>query len=146
MPLSPDPEIPPQAMARGRRAMVQDAAWASMVGAVYGGVIIVGFALEAGATPFIVGLLAAIPLVSQLAQLPAIALIERIRQRRRIAVSVVSAARLLILLLALLPWVDGSTAKITLLICAEIAITLFGAIAGCSINSWYHQLLAGQDL
>jgi MFS family permease len=146
MPLGPQPEVTPQAMARGKRAMVQDAAWASMVGALYGGVIIVGFALEAGATPFIVGLLAAIPLVSQLAQLPAIALIERIRQRRRIAVSVVSAARLLILLLALLPWVDGSTAKITLLICAEIAITLFGAIAGCSINSWYHQLLAGQDL
>ena len=146
MPLSPDPDITPQALARGKRAMVQDAAWASMVGAVYGGVIIVGFALEAGATPFVVGLLAAIPLVSQLAQLPAIVLIERLRQRRKIAIVAVSAARLFILLLALLPWIDSSSAQIALLICAEIAITLFGAVGGCSVNSWYHQLLAGHDL
>jgi MFS family permease len=146
MPLRPDTEISPQAMARGKRAMVQDAAWASMVGAVYGGVIIVGFALEAGATPFIVGLLAAIPLVSQLAQLPAIVLIERVRQRRKIAVLVVSAARLLILSLALLPWLENTTLLLALLICAEIAITLFGAVAGCAVNSWFHQLLAGEEL
>jgi hypothetical protein len=43
--------------------MVQDAAWASLVGALYGGVILVGFALELGATPFIIGLLGAIPAI-----------------------------------------------------------------------------------
>jgi len=146
MRLAPDETVSPQAMARGKRAMVQDAAWASLVGALYGGVILVGFALELGASPFFIGLLAAIPFLSQLAQLPAVLLIERLRQRRKIAVLVVWAARAIILSLSLLPWfLEGSTA-LWVLVAAQIAITLFGAMAGCSINSWFHQLLAGQDL
>ena len=126
--------------------MVQDAAWATLVGALYGGVILVGFALELGATPFVIGLLAAIPLLAQLAQLPAIVAIERLRQRRRIAVMVVWAARLIILSLALLPWLADSETQLILLVGAQVCITLFGATAACSINSWFHQLLAGEDL
>jgi hypothetical protein len=146
MRLAPDPVVTREALERGKPAMVQDAAWASLVGALYGGVIMVGFALEAGATPFIIGLLAAIPLAAQLAQLPAIVLIERVRQRRKIAVAVVTAARLLILSLALLPLLGRSPLLFALLIAAEVAITLLGAFAGCAVNSWYHQLLAGQGL
>src|SRR5687768_12417997 len=93
MKLAPDDAVSPQALARGKRAMVQDAAWASLVGALYGGVILVGFALELGASPFFIGLLASIPFLSQLAQVPALLLIERLRQRRKIAVLVVWAAR-----------------------------------------------------
>ena len=146
MKLAPDAAVSPEALARGKRAMVQDAAWASLVGALYGGVILVGFALELGASPFLIGVLAAIPFLSQLAQVPAVLLIERWRQRRKIAVLVVWAARLLILSLSLLPWfLDGSTA-LWVLVAAQIAITLFGAMAGCTVNSWFHQLLAGEDL
>src|SRR3954469_21237781 len=94
--LRPDDVVTPDALARGKRAMVQDAAWASLVGALYGGVILVGFALELGASPFVIGLVGAIPFLSQLGQLPAIVVIERYRQRRKIAVFVVTAARLLI--------------------------------------------------
>lgn len=144
--LSPDAGVSPEALAAGKRAMVHDAAWASLVGALYGGVILVGFALELGATPFVIGLLAAIPFLAQLAQLPAVVLIERVRKRRVIAVAVVWASRILIMSLALLPWLAGSTASLRILVAAQVAITLFGAMAGCSVNSWFHQLLAGQDL
>lgn len=144
--LRPDSHLTPEAVTHGKRAMVQDAAWASLVGSLYGGVILVGFALEAGASPFVIGLLAAIPFLSQLAQLPAVVLIERLRQRRKIAVLVVWAARAIILSLALLPWLADGPTQLTLLVGAQIAITLFGAMAGCSINSWFHQLLAGEEL
>jgi hypothetical protein len=90
MQLTPDATISPERLEEGKRALVKDAAWASMVGALYGGVILVGFALELGATPWHIGLLAAIPFLAQLAQLPAIALIERLRERRKIAVTAVS--------------------------------------------------------
>lgn len=126
--------------------MVHDAAWASLVGALYGGVILVGFALELGATPLTIGLLAAIPFLSQLAQLPAVLLIERLRQRRKIAVMVVWAARTIILSLALIPWLLDGAARLWVLVLAQVAITLFGAMAGCSVNSWFHQLLAGKEL
>ena len=54
MQLRPDSVVTPDDLARGKRALVKDAAWASLVGALYGGVILVGFALELGATPFII--------------------------------------------------------------------------------------------
>src|SRR4051812_40904476 len=101
--LRPDPQVDAEALSRGKSAMVQDAAWASLVGALYGGVILVGFALELGASPFVIGVIGAVPFLAQLGQLPAIALIERLRERRKIAVIVVTGARFLILSLALLP-------------------------------------------
>jgi hypothetical protein len=93
MRLRPDHVVTPDDLARGKRALVKDAAWASLVGALYGGVILVGFALELGATPFLIGLLAAIPFFAQFAQLPAIALVERVRERRRIAVKRIKEGR-----------------------------------------------------
>lgn len=146
MRLAPDAEVTPQALQQGKRAMVQDAAWASLVGGLYGGVILVGFALELGASPLLIGLLASIPLLSQLAQVPALLLVERLRQRRKIAVLVVWAARALILSLGLLPFLPDRSIALWALVAAQIIITLFGAMAGCSINSWFHQLFAGQPL
>src|SRR5581483_3993656 len=96
MQLSPDPTVTPADLERGKRALVKDAAWASMVGALCGGVILVGLALELGATPWHIGLLAALPFLAQLAQLPAISLIERMRERRKIAVMALGVSRLAI--------------------------------------------------
>jgi hypothetical protein len=45
-----------------------------MAGALYGGVILVGFAVELGASASIIGLLAAIPFLAQLSQLGAMAI------------------------------------------------------------------------
>ena len=116
MPFLPDPVKTPEELARGKRALVKEAAWASLVGALYGGVILVGFALELGATPFLIGLLAAIPFLAQVAQLPAIALVERMRQRRSIAVSALTISRLVILGLALIPFIDDAPKQLAALI------------------------------
>jgi MFS family permease len=146
MQLRPDRVVTPDDLARGKRALMKDAAWASLVGALYGGVILVGFALELGATPFIIGLLAAIPFLAQVAQLPAIALVERIRQRRKIAVTAVSISRLVILGLAVIPYIGDPPKQLAALILAQLAITLFGSVGGCALNSWLHQLLANESL
>lgn len=146
MQLRPDSVVTPDDIARGKPALVKDAAWASLVGALYGGVILVGFALELGATPFIIGLLAAIPFLAQVAQLPAIALVERLRQRRKIAVISISVSRLIILGLAVIPYFGDPPKQLAALILAQLAITLFGSVSGCSFNSWLHQLLANEPL
>src|SRR3954453_22092441 len=146
MRLSPTPTVTPEELARAKQALVKDAAWASMVGALYGGVILVGFALELGATPWHIGLLAAIPFLAQVAQLPAIALVERIRQRKKIAFAAVSVSRVAISFLAVVAIIpDPKTALYTLL-AAQVGITLLGSLAGCAVNSWLHQLLAAQGL
>src|SRR5690349_3304394 len=128
MRLRPDENISAERLEEGKRALVKDAAWASMVGALYGGVILVGFALELGATPWHVGLLAAIPFLAQLAQLPAIALIERLRQRRKIAVTAVSASRLVIAALALVALIPDRHTALYALLGAQVVITVFGSV------------------
>ncbi|HYF89568.1 hypothetical protein [Azospirillum sp.] len=103
MSVGSDPSITPADIERGKGALVRDGAWANVVGALSGGIILVGLALELGAGPLAIGTLAAIPFFGQLAQIPAIGLVERVRQRRRIAVWSITAGRV-VLAIALLPF------------------------------------------
>jgi MFS family permease len=146
MRLRPDTTITAADLQRGQRALVRDSAWASVTGSLYGGVILVGFALALGAGPFVIGMLAAIPFIGQAAQLPAIALIERFRQRRKITVLAVTVSRTLILLLALVPLMGVFEGRITFLLVAQLVITILGSLAGCALNSWLHQLLPSSGL
>ena len=68
------------------------------------------------------------------------------RQRRKIAVAAVTVSRLLIFALALLALVPDHPAALKALLAAQVLITLFGSIGGCSVNAWLHQLLAQQGL
>ncbi|HLL17775.1 MAG TPA: hypothetical protein VK439_03240 [Rubrivivax sp.] len=67
MSLRPAAAITAPALEKGKRALVADAAWASMTGALSGGVVVVAFALELGAGPRAIGLLGAIPFMAQVA-------------------------------------------------------------------------------
>lgn len=146
MRLRPDPTVTPEDLERGKSALVSDAAWATMAGALYGGVILVGFAVELGASASIIGLLAAIPFLAQLSQLGAMALVERVRERRKITVLAVSASRMLILALALIPFLPGRPLQLSALVGAQVAIALLGSVAGCALNSWLHQLVPRESL
>jgi len=146
MNLRPSPHISADALAAGKRALVMDAAWASATGALSGGVVLVAFALTLGAGPLEVGLLAAIPFIAQIAQLPGIALVERIRQRKKMGVIAVTLARVLILGLALLPALPMRELQLPLLVLAQLFISLLGSAAACAINSWFHQLLPAERL
>lgn len=146
MPLRPVAVVSPEALDAGKRALVFDAAWASLAGSLYGGVILVGFALSLGADSFVIGVLSALPLIAQAFQLPAIALVERVQRRKLIAVIAVTLARTLIIALALLPFLPDGTTQLSLLVVAQFAITFFGAVTGCALNSWLHQLLPREGL
>jgi MFS family permease len=146
MRLRADPIVTPEDLERGKSALVRDAAWATMAGALYGGVILVGFAVELGASASIIGLLAAIPFLAQLSQIGGVALVERVRQRRKITVLAVSASRALILGLALIPFIAERPLQLAVLVAAQIAIALLGSIAGCAFNSWLHQLVPRESL
>ncbi len=146
MRLSPDAHVASEDLERGKGALVRDAAWASVVGTLHGGVMLTGFALALGASPAQIGLLAALPFLAQTAQLPSIALVEWLRQRRKIALVSVSLSRLIIASLAGLVLLEDRASALHLLLAAQLAITLFGAVAGCAVNSWLHQLLATRGL
>jgi MFS family permease len=130
--------------ADARPHLVRDAALASLTGALSGGVVLVAFALSLGAGPFTIGLLSAIPLVAQLAQLPGIVLIERLRRRKALALPVITAARFTIVLLALLPFVTDMNMALSLLVAAQATIALLGSLGACAVNSWLHQLVPAE--
>lgn len=144
--LAPSAAISPQELAAGQQHLVRDLAWASITGAFSGGVVLVAFALALGASPVQVGLLAAIPLIAQAAQLPATLMIERLRRRRLIGVLTITAARVLILALALLPLLGSLPLALGLLIAAHVLISLLHAVGGCAVNAWLHQLIPPAEL
>jgi MFS family permease len=146
MHLRPDPVVSAAELAAGKRALVYDAAWASVSGALSGGVALVAFALALGARPLEIGLLAAIPFIAQAAQLPAIGIVERMRQRKKIGVIALTLARVLILFLAVLPFLPGTGLQLPLLIVGQLAIASLVSFGSCAVNSWFHQLLPAEGL
>jgi MFS family permease len=144
--LEPSTTITPAQLRAGQTALVHDLAWASVCGALSGGVILTAFALGLGASPLQMGLLAAIPFAAQVAQWPATLLIERVRRRRLIGVMTISGGRLLIGLTALLPLLTDLRMALTLLLVAEVLIAVLHAVGACAVNSWLHQLTPPSQL
>jgi MFS family permease len=146
MRLSPQETVDAPTLEEAKRLLVRDSAWATVCGALFGGVVLAGYAVQAGAGPFEIGLLAAIPYLAQVLQLPATLFVDRYGRRKQVSVLLLGGARLIILALALLPlWPTDSTSVLWLLL-GKFGICAFSAIAGCAVNSWIHQLLSGQPL
>lgn len=140
------PIVGSDALNAGKRSLVWDAAWASITGAWSGGVILVGLALYLGAGPMTIGLLAAIPFLAQIVQMPTVYLVERLRKRKLIGIPTLTVARLLILVLGLLAIVPVESPRVGLLVLSQLLIALLGSIGACAINSWFHQLLPAESL
>jgi len=146
MQLRPVSSLSADDLAAAERSLVADSAWASLTGAWAGGVVLAAFAIALGAGPLAIGLLAAIPIAAQAAQLPAIALIERLRERKRLALVALGVSRLVLLAMAALPFVAERQQAILLLIAAQVVIAVFGSVSACAMNSWLHQLIAPDRL
>lgn len=106
-----------------------------------GGVFLVAFALKLGASNLMIGLLAAVPPLAQLMQIPAIYLIERYRVRRAITVYATASSRMFWLAIALIPFLFSIEAGLAFLIVALFLYAAFGAIGGSSWNSWMRDLV-----
>ena len=141
MRLAPVEHVPSEALPAAQRSLVLDSAFASVTGAFSGGVILVAFALALGANARQIGTLAAIPIVAQLAQLPATVLIERVRQRRKIGVLSITLARVLITAIALTPFIPDQLVGLKWLMGAQVAMSILNSVGGCAINSWLHHLI-----
>src|SRR5439155_17002908 len=88
---------------RSLRISIAEGMLAEVVAAASTGAVITGWAVLLGCSAFQVGLVAALPYLSQMVQLPS-AWISSAFGRRRVAVAAVTAQRGLLLLLAPLPF------------------------------------------
>jgi len=110
--------------------------------------LIVAFALALGANNLQIGILAALPFLMQVLQLPAVWLVERFRRRKVIALMTWFLAQMMWFPIALIPLFieTPSGGAISLLLILMASRSLFGAVTGCSQNSWIRDLIPQKNL
>jgi MFS family permease len=110
------------------------------------GIFLVAFALALGASNTVIGLLAAIPPLAELIQLPSIWLVERIRNRRALCVSFSIIARAFWLIIAAIPFLFPGRSGIVILLVSMCCYAGLSAVSHCSWNSWMRDLIPGKEL
>lgn len=126
---------------RATAFLMVDGAAATAVVAVTSGIVLAAFALYLGASNSVIGLLAALPFLTQLVQAPAVPLIEKLRRRRVIAVTGAFLARLALPVLAFIALVPDSAWALPGLVILQLALGGLGAVSSCAWNSWIRDLI-----
>lgn len=139
MTLAPQIEIGDEEREHGLRLLVLEAAFSSGTGALTSGVILTAFALHLGASNLWVGILVSAPFITQLLQLPAISLVERLRARKRIAVISSLIGRSMLLVMAATAFFSGSGALIAFLL-AQYVLCGMSAFGACAWIAWIRDL------
>ncbi len=121
--------------------IIRDGVASQAMGILTGGAFIIAFAVKLGASNFVIGLLAAIGPLAQLLQLPSIFIVEKVRNRRLITVVAAALSRLCWLMIALSPFIFPAKIAIAVLLILLAAVSAFGAVSGCSWNSWMRDLI-----
>lgn len=125
----------------GLHALLYEGICAQIMGALTGGAFLVAFALSIGASNKVIGLLAAIGPASQLLQIPAVVLVDRIRLRKLITVIAVSLSRLFWVAIALIPFLVPDDFQIPVFLLCLILFFGIGSVASCSFNSWVRDVV-----
>ncbi|MDK2915506.1 MAG: hypothetical protein PWR25_63 [Euryarchaeota archaeon] len=125
----------------GLRLVIRDGLATQAMVTLTGGIFLVAFALQLGASNTVIGLLAAIPPLAELLQIPAIYVVDRIRIRRLVVVAASLAARLCWIPIILIPFVLSPGQGVIALIAAIALYSSFSAISHCGWNSWMRDLI-----
>lgn len=137
--LAPQEAVSEVEQERGLKLLVIEAAFSSGTVALTSGVILTAFALHLGASNLWVGVLASAPFLTQLLQVPAILLVERLRTRKRIAVLTSIAGRLMLPIMAACAFFSGPGALLVFLLALYILCGL-SAFGACAWNAWLRDL------
>jgi MFS family permease len=127
------------------RRSIAEGSLAAVMGNLAGGVFITGFALSFGATEFHIGLLSSLPPLISLVQLFTPSLLRRFGgKRKELTIATIGIARLLWLLLVILPFLfflHQSNAPLWIIIGIICISTGLNAIGGISWLSWMGELV-----
>lgn len=144
--LGPQATVSEAERERGLRSLIADAMFAATTAALNGGVVLAAYALWLGASNAVIGLLAAIPFLSQLLQAPAVALVERLQARRMICVAAAFLARLLLPVIGALAFLPDRELALGLLVGLQAAHAGLNAVSSCAWNSWLRDLAPPERL
>ncbi len=128
-------------VARGLKLVIGDGLATQAMVTLTGGIFLVAFALQLGASNTIIGLLAAIPPLAELLQIPAVYVVDRVQKRRLVVVVASLAARLLWIPIILIPFFLSPEQGLVVLITSIALYASFSAFSHCGWNSWMRDLI-----
>ncbi len=129
-----------------RRPLLADAVFSRLMDGLTGGAFLAGLALLAGADNWQLAVLASLPFLAQVVQLPAVALLLRIKDRRKVVVWTAGAARVLLLVVAALLVLPGARLGINGLLLILGAAAVLTVFATAAWNWWMRDLLPSHEL
>lgn len=137
----PNDKITAKQRREGLTTVVQEGIASYTMEALSTGVFLVGITLYLGASNLTIGILAALPFLSNLFQIPAIHLVEKYRNRRKIVAICCYFGRSFLLLIALAPLLPDKNIALILVIIGVAVRYCVGAMATCGWNSWMCDLV-----
>ena len=141
MKLHPSVTLNEQQVQSGLKLFVQEGLAAEAMATFTGGTFLVAMAVLLKASNFQIGLLAALPAVTNIFQLLSIWLVQRYKNRRAISVICSFLARVPLFIIGLLPLIFSKGTSINALLFFLFFHYLFTSISGASWNSWIKDLV-----
>jgi MFS family permease len=131
---------------RGLKLIVVDGLAAEAMTTLTGGTFLVAIAIYLGATDFQIGMLAALPTLTNVFQLFSIWLVQRYNNRKVLVVLANGFARLPLIVIGLLPFLFSRGTSLAVLIFLLSFHYFFGSLAGAGWNSWMKDLVPTKRL
>jgi MFS family permease len=125
----------------GLKYILKDGYKSQVMVSLTSGAFIISYALLLGASYFIIGILAAIPSLSHLVQIPALYLLEKIRNRRIITIVSLLFYRISIFILIFLPFFFSNEKRLIIFIIVTSLLSICSSIAQTSWLSWMHDIV-----
>lgn len=146
--LLPSPTLTTQEVQRSLRLMIGEGVASGAMFSLGSGGFMAAYALVLGASNLEVGLLAALPFITQIAQLPAILAVERFRKRKLIQLPAMIAAHALWLPIGAVPLLlETPGAPAVVVVIALLGLRgLFSSIWATTWNSWMRDLVPQSTL
>jgi MFS family permease len=135
------PKLTDDQRRRGMQSITWMALSGQIVGTLTGGVFIVAVLVAYDAPLYVYGLLAALPSLAGVLQVPAAYLVERYRKRKHIAFAAFGGMRLAGLVFALVPILAAPEIGTVLILAAVFAKSLAGAVSGPAWNSMVRDIV-----
>jgi len=125
----------------GLKYIVREGVAAEIMVNLTGGTFLVAMALHLGASNFQIGLLASLPILTNIFQLISVWLVRKYQNRRAISIVTSLIARFALVIIGLLPFFFTGLGGVEVLIFLLSIHYLFGSISGGSWNSWMKDLV-----
>lgn len=138
--------LPKEVRRAGLKRVIEEGVASHIKEALTTGVFLVGIALQLGASNLVIGILGAVPFLANLFQIPALFLIEKYRDRRRMVGIACSISRSFLLLVAVAPFFADRNIAIALVVIGMTMRYCVGALSICCWNSWMRDLVPSRLL